>query len=147
GLRGGAFYPGVRRPVPHGGHRARVPSAGVKRGVTSMMLDTVAVLMTDVVESTDTAARVGPSAAEDMRLEHFRLLRGAVERTGGREVKSLGDGLMVVFQSASSALMCAVEMQQAVEAQNRRARERCDVRIGVSFGETTLERGDYYGEA
>ena len=43
---------------------------------------------------------------------------------GGREVKNLGDGLMVVFASASQALTCAAQMQQAVEARNRRAEER-----------------------
>ena len=111
-----------------------------------MTLQTVSVLMTDLVGSTEIAGRLGPAAAEDLRRDHFRLLRGAIERTEGREVKSLGDGLMVVFPNASAALTCAEEMQQAVEARNRRAPERCDVRIGVSFGETTLDGDDYYGQ-
>ena len=59
--------------------------------------ETVSVLMTDLVGSTAMADRVGPAAAEGLRAEHFGLLRGALERTGGREVKTLGDGLMVVF--------------------------------------------------
>ncbi len=108
--------------------------------------ETVSVLMTDLVGSTATADRVGPAAAEELRQEHFALLRGAHERTGGREVKSLGDGLMVVFTSASHALACAVQMQQAVEARNRRAQEKLGVRIGVSLGEATVENGDYFGE-
>jgi adenylate cyclase len=81
----------------------------------------VAVLMTDLVGSTAMADRVGPEAAEELRTEHFGLLRGTLERTAGREVKNLGDGLMVVFSSASQALSCAAQMQQAVEARNRRA--------------------------
>ena len=108
--------------------------------------ETVSVLMTDLVGSTAMADRAGPAAAEDLRAEHFGLLRGALERTAGREVKNLGDGLMVVFQSASQALTCAVEMQQAVEARNRRSEERLEVRIGVSLGEATVEDGDYFGE-
>jgi len=44
---------------------------------------TVSVLMTDLVGSTAMADRVGPTAAEVLRLEHFGLLRGALERTGG----------------------------------------------------------------
>ena len=84
----------------------------------------VAVLMTDLVGSTAMADRLGPSAAEELRLEHFALLRGALERTGGREVKNLGDGLMVVFDGAAQSLACAAQMQQAVEARNRRAEER-----------------------
>ena len=109
-------------------------------------IDTVSVLMTDLVGSTAIAERIGPAAAEDLRREHFDLLRGAIARTGGREVKNLGDGLMVVFSNASHALTCAVEMQQAVEARNRRSQERLQVRIGISFGEATVHDGDYFGE-
>ncbi len=102
--------------------------------------------MTDLVGSTAMADRVGPAAAESLRAEHFGLLRGALERSAGREVKNLGDGLMVVFSSASQALTCGVEMQQAVEARNRRAQERLEVRIGLSLGEATVQDGDYFGE-
>src|SRR5271165_6204709 len=106
---------------------------------------TVSVLMTDLVGSTATADRVGPEVAKELRAEHFGLLRGALERAAGREVKNLGDGLMVVFDSAAQSLACAVQMQQAVEARNRRAEEQLGVRIGVSVGDATTEDGDYFG--
>ena len=102
--------------------------------------------MTDLVSSTAIADRVGPEAAEGLRLEHFGLLRGALEGTGGREVKNLGDGLMVVFSSAAQSLACAAQMQQAVEAHNRRAEEQLAVRVGVSLGEAAAQDGDYFGE-
>ena len=114
--------------------------------VKPIAVQTVAVLMTDLVGSTAIADRLGPAAAETLRLEHFGLLRGGLERTGGREVKNLGDGLMVVLQSASQALTCAVDMQQAIEARNRHSEERLEVRIGVSLGEATVEDEDYFGE-
>ncbi len=106
----------------------------------------VAVLMTDLEGSTAMAERLGPAAAEELRLELFALLRGALERNGGREVKSLGDGLMVVFDGAAQSLACAVQMQQAVKAHNRRAEEKLAVRVGVSLGDATVEGGDYYGK-
>jgi hypothetical protein len=105
----------------------------------------VSVLMTDLVGSTAMAERVGPRTAHDLRAEHLALLRGVVELTGGREVKNLGDGLMVVFTSASQALLCAVGVQQSVEVRNRRAKERFEVRIGVSLGEATIAEDDYFG--
>jgi class 3 adenylate cyclase/tetratricopeptide (TPR) repeat protein len=114
--------------------------------VSSTVTETVSVLMTDLVGSAAMAARVGPEAAEELRLEHFGLLRGALDRATGREVKNLGDGLVVVFQSANEALACAVAMQQAVEARNRRAEDQLGVRIGVSLGEAAVEDGDYFGE-
>ncbi len=54
---------------------------------------------------------------------HFKLLRGAVGGSGGVEVKNLGDGLMVMYSSASRALAGAVGMQQAIEHHNRSAAE------------------------
>ena len=116
------------------------------RQVSSSVAETLSVLMTDLVGSTAMADRLGPAAAQGVRAEHFRLLRGALERTGGQEVKNLGDGLMVVFRGASQALTCAVLIQQVVDSRNRRTEPRLDVRIGVSLGEATAEDGDYFGE-
>lgn len=114
--------------------------------MSSQATETVSVLMTDLVGSTAMADRLGPAAAEGLRAEHFELLRGALEQTGGREVKNLGDGLMVVFASAAQALKGALAMQQAVEANNRRSEEPLGVRIGVSLGDTAVEGGDHFGE-
>ncbi len=48
-----------------------------------------------------------PDAADEVRREHFAILRQALAEAGGTEVKHLGDGLMAVFASASAALACA----------------------------------------
>src|SRR6266480_3260017 len=108
-------------------------------------LETVTVLFTDLVGSTGLSTRVGPGAAEEFRREHFAILRDAVEAGGGREVKNVGDGLMVVFQSCSKAVDCGVDMQQRLEQHNRRADEQLAVRIGISTGETDVDEGDYFG--
>src|ERR1017187_8902627 len=113
--------------------------------MSSTSTQTVSMLITDLVGSTAIADRIGPVAAEQLRTEHFELLRGALSRTGGREVKNLGDGLMTVFDSAAQSLLCAVEMQQAVEARNRRADGQLGVRIGVSLGDATVKEGGYFG--
>jgi class 3 adenylate cyclase len=68
---------------------------------------TATFVFTDLVDSTATAARLGPGAAEQLRQTHFRLLRGAVTASGGSEVKNLGDGLMVMYSSPSRAFAVA----------------------------------------
>ena len=73
----------------------------------------------EILEEIDGGFSSQPEAAEELRQTHFRLLRGAVAASGGTEVKNLGDGLMVVFPTASAALACAVGMQQATELDNR----------------------------
>ncbi|HEY7255050.1 MAG TPA: AAA family ATPase [Solirubrobacterales bacterium] len=108
-------------------------------------VETVTVLFTDLVGSTEMTLRIGPSAAEQVRLEHFGLLREAIAETDGEEVKNLGDGLMVTFGSASAALACAAGMQRKIARRNRRADEPLAVRIGISLGEATRREEDYFG--
>ncbi len=107
---------------------------------------TVTVLFSDLVGSTELLTSLVPSEADDLRRQHFSLLRRAITATGGNEVKSLGDGLMVTFSSLSRALACAVGMQQSVQRHNRRAERQLSIRIGMSCGEATVEDGDFFGE-
>ena len=107
---------------------------------------TATFVFTDLVGSTALGSRLGPVGAEEIRAIHFGLLRGAIDNNGGDEVKNLGDGLMVKFNSAGRALVCAVEMQQAFETHNRRADEPLKIRLGISVGEATEEDGDYFGD-
>ena len=111
-----------------------------------MSVVTATFLFTDLVDSTATAARLGPGDADALRQTHFRLLRGAIAAAGGTEVKNLGDGLMVVFSSPSRALACSVGMQQAVEHHNQSGSEPLGVRIGLATGEAVEEDGDFFGD-
>lgn len=77
------------------------------------------VMFTDVVGSTELSQRFAPDDAHSLNREHFAILREALSETGGVEVKHLGDGLMATFSSASSAIACAVAMQQGTERNNR----------------------------
>ena len=110
-----------------------------------MATETVTVVFTDLVGSTALLSAVGEEAAEALRREHFALLRAAIEPVGGREVKNLGDGLMVVFSSAADAVAATVAMQQGFEQRNRRAEHELVIRVGVSVGDADVEDGDYFG--
>jgi class 3 adenylate cyclase len=111
-----------------------------------MTTEHVAILFTDIVGSTELSQRLIPEAADNVRREHFSLLRRAIAESGGTEVKNLGDGLMVVFSSASAALSCAVCMQQAVERDSSDREYSMGLRIGLSGGEVTREDADYFGD-
>nr|MBA3302939.1 adenylate/guanylate cyclase domain-containing protein [Acidimicrobiia bacterium] len=104
------------------------------------------VLFTDMVGSTALASSLTPDAADELRRRHFATLRQAVAEAGGTEVKNLGDGLMVVFASASAGLSCAVAMQQGVERDNRGHEHSVGLRVGLSGGEVTREDDDFFGD-
>ena len=94
------------------------------------MIETITVLFTDLVGSTELASSLPTPVFDELRRTHFSVLRQAVAAFDGTEVKNLGDGLMVVFPAASAALACAVAMQQAVERGNAKAAWPLGLRIG-----------------
>ena len=103
------------------------------------------ILLTDLVGSTRLANSVGPVRADELREEHFELLRDAIASSRGKEVKNTGDGMMFAFPSASEAVRCAVAMQQGFERRYRQAEQALHVRIGLGAGESTVKDGDYFG--
>ena len=113
--------------------------------VVSESVELATILLTDLVGSTRLATSVGPVRADELREEHFGLLRQAIASSGGQEVKNLGDGLMVAFGSASGAVSCAVAMQQLFERRYGQAEQGLHVRIGLGAGESTVKDGDYFG--
>ncbi len=111
----------------------------------SVSVRLAAILVTDLVGSTSLVTTLGPARWDELRDEHFRVLREAIDSSGGLECKSTGDGLMVAFVSASAAVRCAVSMQQLLERRSRRSARRLHMRIGLGAGECTLQDGDYHG--
>ena len=106
---------------------------------------TVTILFTDVVGSTALFERLGPQA-DDFRTRHFAALRGATANHRGVEVKTTGDGIMAVFASAADALGCAARIQRDVAELNEHyPKQRFDVRVGISAGDTRERDADYYG--
>jgi len=78
-------------------------------------IELATILLTDLVGSTRLATSVGPVRADELRDEHFDLLREGIEAHGGREVKNTGDGLMVAFTSASAAVRMLAGRSEEVE--------------------------------
>jgi class 3 adenylate cyclase len=108
-------------------------------------VETVTILITDLVGSTGLESRIGPAAAEELRHEHFGLLREVIGEAGGRELKNTGDGLMAAFGSAAATVSCAVSVQQRFERRNRSAAEQLPIKVGVSAGDASAVEGDYFG--
>jgi class 3 adenylate cyclase/tetratricopeptide (TPR) repeat protein len=106
---------------------------------------TATVLFTDLAGSTELMSRLGQSAFDDVRRAHFAALRKAIQRNGGEEVKTLGDGILAVFGSAADAAECAVAMQQAAHRQAAAVQASLAIRIGIGLGDVHFEEGDVFG--
>ncbi len=115
---------------------------GVREGTSS---GTATVLFTDLVGSTDLLTQLGEDAFDEFRRSHFAALRTALARHGGEEIKTLGDGVLAVFGSATAAVNCAVAMQQAVHRQGSAGSGPLAVRVGLGLGDVTFEDDDVFG--
>ncbi len=109
--------------------------------------DVHTILFTDVAGSTALTDRLGDARARELLREHEGITREALREHGGSEVKSMGDGFMASFSSATKALECAIAVQRAFEAHNESAEEPIRVRIGLNAGEPIAEDEDLFGTA
>ncbi len=105
------------------------------------------ILFTDVEGSTALTQRLGDAKARELLREHERTVREALKAHGGSEVKTMGDGFMTSFSSASKALECAIAMQRAFAEHNESAEEPIKVRVGLNAGEPIAEDDDLFGTA
>jgi TolB-like protein/cytochrome c-type biogenesis protein CcmH/NrfG len=81
--------------------------------------------------------------------EHNRILRPVLSGFHGREVKAVGDGFLVEFESALDAVRCALDIQQALRSHNAGSPEerQIRIRIGIHVGDVVEANGDLFGDA
>lgn len=113
--------------------------AGSRAGVRGRMLATL--LFTDLVDSTGTAVRLGDAAWGEVLAGHYAAARSQLERFGGREVKTTGDGLLAVFDAPAAALRCAAGIRSSS------GHAGLHIRAGVHVGEIHLVASDAHGVA
>ncbi|WP_043621955.1 ATP-binding protein [Nonomuraea candida] len=108
-------------------------------------LTTSTILFTDVVGSTALRIRLGEERANVVFRRLYQLLRSVVTASGSSFTKSLGDGLMAVFDSATAGLDAIIAVQQAVADENERAQEKIAIRAALAAGDVAWGRDDVSG--
>jgi class 3 adenylate cyclase len=99
----------------------------------------VTLLFTDIVGSTERAVVSGDKAWRELLAEHYRTVRGVLDRYRGREVNTAGDGFLAAFDGAARAI------QAAVAIRDRAARDGLPIRAGVHSGEVEIVGSDVRG--
>jgi adenylate cyclase len=88
-------------------------------------------------------------AATLVKLRRYRKIMGDLfDRHEGRQVNTWGDAVIGEFTSVVESVRCAVEIQDAISAENRDLPEPDQMwfRIGINLGDVMDEEGDLYGD-
>jgi class 3 adenylate cyclase len=109
---------------------------------------TVTLMFSDMEGFTAMTERLGDLKAREVIRRHNGIVREQLAAHGGYEVELQGDGFLLAFASARSAILCAVAIQRAFAAYNREhAEEPIRVRIGLHTGETLKDADKFFGKA
>lgn len=107
----------------------------------------VAVMFTDIANSTGLAESMGDEAWNDVLSRHRRLVRECLRKNGGQEIGTQGDGFLVRHDSPEAAVATAVAIQQSHARQRKSRQFTPEVRIGIHAGETLHDDdGDLIGQ-
>jgi class 3 adenylate cyclase len=101
----------------------------------------VAVLITDIVDSTRRAAEMGDHNWRILLDKHHDATRYQIRRFGGRVVGNRGDGFVGIFDSPSRAVRCASAIAEAI------APLGISLRSGIHAGEVHLKHNEISGIA
>src|SRR5829696_10216847 len=74
----------------------------------------VAILFSDIEESTALNERIGDRAWVRLMSSHDKLIRRHVKKHSGHVVKSQGDGFMIAFAHPEEAVLCSLDVQRSL---------------------------------
>jgi len=104
-------------------------------------LITGTVMFTDLVDSTTLSKEMGDKRWSETISGHFQSVKTIVEEQGGKQVKTLGDGGMYLFPSATAALRGAIGVQRLLDTGDG----GLVLRIGMHTGDLISNEGDIIG--
>jgi class 3 adenylate cyclase len=126
-------------PAAQALHKRLIQGDGAAQG--DLVREIRTVLFTDIVGSTELAAKIGDRAWRELSARHHTVVRGAIERFGGCEIDTAGDGFFVTFDSPVRAVTCCSQMIKGVAAFG------ITLRAGLHTGECEVFAGRLSGIA
>lgn len=107
------------------------------------------VVFTDLHGSTAVFEALGNALATETITNITTWIATQCEQANGRVVKTLGDGVLVLFPDSASAVKAVVELQRVHFGRIQRIPKdtAMPIRIGLATGDVELVAGDCYGDA
>jgi class 3 adenylate cyclase len=106
----------------------------------------VAVMFTDLSDSTGLAESMGDEEWSQVLANHRSIVRDCLRKHGGEEIGTQGDGFLVRYESPADAVAGAVAIQRAHDKRRQGRQYVPDVRVGIHAGDTVHDDGDLIGQ-
>ncbi len=99
-----------------------------------------AIVFTDIVGYTK---RMEKDEQQTMQLlqQQREIVFPIVESFNGKVIKEIGDGLLIMFESAIQAVRCTIAIQKRLKD------EELTIRAGIHIGDVVFEKDDVFGSA
>jgi adenylate cyclase len=124
--------------------RSLADESEISELTSKLQTNTVSLVFTDIVDSTVLTQRAGDVAWSDIVTKHLDEVKRIASHSGGVVVKTTGDGAMLAFGSARSAVRAAAALRDAEDEVGDG--EPLHLRIGVHTGEAVKAEADYFGK-
>jgi class 3 adenylate cyclase len=111
------------------------------RGAHGTERSLATILFTDIVGSTETAARLGDRRWREVLERHDATVRRELAVHRGHEVKTMGDGFLATFDGPARAIRCATAIQAEL------SQSGMEIRSGIHSGEVEAIGEDVGGMA
>ena len=105
------------------------------------------VMFTDIVEYSKTTTQLSREEFDRLHDMFDRISYPIFEKYSGKVIKKMGDAFLTTFKSPTNAVLCGVELQNAFDNYNKRAKTPIRIRVAIHTGEVIIRNEDVYGEA
>jgi class 3 adenylate cyclase len=99
------------------------------------------ILIVDIVQSTEKAARLGDSRWAQVMNHYYAAVRKELKTLHGTEIVTTGDGMLARFDVPAAAILCATTIRKAVRTLG------LEIRVGLHVGEYRVSGPEVFGLA
>ncbi len=110
----------------------------------------LSIMMTDIQGYSSASASSSRDEILNLIHRHNQLMQPVIHFYGGKVVKSIGDAFLVVFSSATDAVVCAIIIQLILREYNAKMKDKSlalNLRVVINTGDVSLDNNDIYGDA
>jgi class 3 adenylate cyclase/uncharacterized RDD family membrane protein YckC len=120
------------------------------QAAVTMKSQNLSIMMTDIQGYSSASASSSREEILSLINRHNQLMQPVISFYGGKVVKTIGDAFLVVFASATDAVVCAIIIQLILREYNSKQKNdahKLNLRVVINTGDVSLENNDIYGDA